>query len=164
MSYCSARTTPIPTLFDLERLWSQIPENRLQASVSRKMLAAKREEARKEKIALRQRQSIAMKQGASAINPQQMADTTADDGDDAEGEGHTGLWSWIRSIFVRQRPTIQKSKEETKDAKQQLQPRPPHPFAVLKAGRKGVIIAVVDSGNIGFYRFAEGVFGEMEIM
>lgn len=125
------------------------------------MLAAKREEAKKEKIATRQRQSIAMKQGVSATDPKQPEDARNGGGEDGEGEG---LWSLIRSIFVRQRPTIQKSKEETKDAKQQLQPRPPHPFAVLKAGRKGVIIAVVDSGNIGFYRFAEGVFGEMEMM
>jgi tRNA-splicing endonuclease subunit Sen54 len=42
-------------------------------------------------------------------------------------------------------------------------PRKPNPFAALKAGRKLVIIAVVDNGNVGFFRFSEGVFGEWKM-
>ncbi|KAI6103292.1 tRNA-splicing endonuclease subunit sen54 N-term-domain-containing protein [Pisolithus croceorrhizus] len=34
----------------------------------------------------------------------------------------------------------------------------PNPFAHLKAGKKSVVIAAVDSGNISFFRFGEGGF------
>ncbi|KAI6095562.1 tRNA-splicing endonuclease subunit sen54 N-term-domain-containing protein [Pisolithus croceorrhizus] len=34
----------------------------------------------------------------------------------------------------------------------------PNPFAHLKAGKKSVVIASVDSGNISFFRFGEGGF------
>ena len=33
-----------------------------------------------------------------------------------------------------------------------------NPFAVLKAGKKLVVIAAVDAGNISFFRFGEGAF------
>ncbi|KAH6911511.1 tRNA-splicing endonuclease subunit sen54 N-term-domain-containing protein [Coprinopsis sp. MPI-PUGE-AT-0042] len=39
-------------------------------------------------------------------------------------------------------------------------PRPPNPFVHLKAGKKMVLIAAVDSGNISFFRFSQGEFGE----
>src|SRR5262249_32443947 len=35
-----------------------------------------------------------------------------------------------------------------------------NPFPHLRAGRKLVIVAVVDNGNISFYRFSEGVFSD----
>lgn len=38
-----------------------------------------------------------------------------------------------------------------------------NPFPALRAGRKMVIVAVVDNGSVGFYRFSEGVFGEWAI-
>jgi tRNA-splicing endonuclease subunit Sen54 len=39
-------------------------------------------------------------------------------------------------------------------------PRVVNPFTALKAGKKMIVIAVVDSGNVGFFRFSEGAFGE----
>lgn len=41
-----------------------------------------------------------------------------------------------------------------------LPPRRPHPFMALKAGKKMVVIAVVDAGSIGFYRLGEGALEE----
>jgi len=38
--------------------------------------------------------------------------------------------------------------------------RRPHPFMALKAGKKIIVIAVVDSGNITFFRFGQGEFSE----
>ncbi|KAK1230057.1 tRNA-splicing endonuclease subunit sen54 [Marasmius sp. AFHP31] len=38
--------------------------------------------------------------------------------------------------------------------------RGPNPFAALRAGKKTVVIAVVDAGNVGFFRFAQGEWGE----
>ena len=34
----------------------------------------------------------------------------------------------------------------------------PNPFGALKAGKKSVVVAVVDAGSISFYRFGEGAF------
>jgi tRNA-splicing endonuclease subunit Sen54 len=37
-------------------------------------------------------------------------------------------------------------------------PRRPNPFAVLKAGKKMVVVAAVDAGMISFFRFGQGAF------
>lgn len=37
-------------------------------------------------------------------------------------------------------------------------PRKPNPFAILKAGKKMVVVAVVDAGTISFFRFGQGAF------
>nr|GAT42654.1 predicted protein [Mycena chlorophos] len=42
-------------------------------------------------------------------------------------------------------------------------PRRPHPFMVMKAGKKTVVVAVVDAGNIGFFRFGQGAFEDMPV-
>lgn len=39
------------------------------------------------------------------------------------------------------------------------QPKP-NPFLVLKTGKKTVVIAAVDGGNISFFRFGQGAFEE----
>ena len=36
--------------------------------------------------------------------------------------------------------------------------RRPNPFAVLKQGKKIVVVAVVDAGTISFFRFGQGAF------
>ncbi|KAG6812625.1 hypothetical protein H0H92_001844 [Tricholoma furcatifolium] len=38
--------------------------------------------------------------------------------------------------------------------------RRPHPFMALKSGKKLIVIAVVDAGNISFFRFCQGEFSE----
>ncbi|KAF7361703.1 tRNA-int-end-N2 domain-containing protein [Mycena venus] len=42
-------------------------------------------------------------------------------------------------------------------------PRKPHPFMVIKAGKKTVIVAVVDAGSTSFFRFGQGAFEEWAI-
>jgi len=36
----------------------------------------------------------------------------------------------------------------------------PNPFIALKAGKKAIIVAAVDTGNISFYKFGQGEFSE----
>lgn len=43
-------------------------------------------------------------------------------------------------------------------------PRPPHPYAVLRSGKKNIIIAAVDNGNISFFRLGQGAFHEMPML
>ena len=38
------------------------------------------------------------------------------------------------------------------------QPRRVNPFAVLKAGKKMIVVAAVDAGTISFFRFGQGAF------
>jgi tRNA-splicing endonuclease subunit Sen54 len=42
--------------------------------------------------------------------------------------------------------------------------RRPNPFMALKAGKKMIVIAVVDSGSVGFFRFSQGAFTEWPMM
>ncbi|KAJ7268783.1 tRNA-splicing endonuclease subunit sen54 N-term-domain-containing protein [Mycena haematopus] len=41
--------------------------------------------------------------------------------------------------------------------------RRPHPFMAIKAGKKTVIVAVVDAGSTSFFRFGQGAFEEWAI-
>jgi tRNA-splicing endonuclease subunit Sen54 len=36
----------------------------------------------------------------------------------------------------------------------------PNPFGVLKQGKKTIVVAVVDVGSVGFFRFGQGCFEE----
>jgi tRNA-splicing endonuclease subunit Sen54 len=36
----------------------------------------------------------------------------------------------------------------------------PNPFVALKTGKKAIIIAAVDMGNISFFKFGQGEFSE----
>ncbi|KAJ8453965.1 hypothetical protein ONZ45_g19492 [Pleurotus djamor] len=49
-------------------------------------------------------------------------------------------------------------------SKDAVPPRRPNPFAALKAGKKIIIIAAVDAGNISFFRFGQGAFEEWPMM
>ncbi|KAF7980720.1 hypothetical protein HWV62_37195 [Athelia sp. TMB] len=42
-------------------------------------------------------------------------------------------------------------------------PRKPNPFVLLKAGKKTVVVAAVDAGNISFFRFGQGAFEEFPV-
>lgn len=58
---------------------------------------------------------------------------------------------WHRKLFSWAWPAA---------ATAQPPPRKPHPFMALKAGKKTIVVAVVDSGSVGFFRFGEGAFAE----
>lgn len=56
-----------------------------------------------------------------------------------------------------QRPQQQQQQQSTA-------PRKVNPFVALKNGKKMVVIAAVDSGNISFFKFAQGDFAEWPMM
>lgn len=62
----------------------------------------------------------------------------------------TTLWSWISSWVLPETPSPP--------------PRRPNPFAALKAGKRIVVIAAVDAGNISFFRFGQGGFEDWPMM
>ncbi|KAF7422970.1 tRNA-splicing endonuclease subunit sen54 [Pleurotus ostreatus] len=64
----------------------------------------------------------------------------------------TTLWSWISSWVFKEPETPSPL------------PRRPNPFAALKAGKRIVVIAAVDAGNISFFRFGQGGFEDWPMM
>ena len=52
----------------------------------------------------------------------------------------------------------------TTSSSQLAPPRKPNPFVALKTGKKIVIIAAVDNGNISFFRFGQGEFSEWPML
>ncbi|KAI0072563.1 hypothetical protein K474DRAFT_1604894 [Panus rudis PR-1116 ss-1] len=62
--------------------------------------------------------------------------------------------SFLRRLFSWAFP------EPSSPASQEPPPRKPNPFAVLKAGKKLVVIAAVDAGTTSFFGFRQGVFEE----
>ena len=58
------------------------------------------------------------------------------------------LTRWVRNLFL-------KANSET-----ERPPQRPNPFAILKAGKKMVVIAAVDAGMISFFRLGQGEFAE----
>jgi tRNA-splicing endonuclease subunit Sen54 len=61
------------------------------------------------------------------------------------------LFGWIRSFFSN--PLLKTSIPARISTR-------PNPFPILKQGKKIVIIAVVDAGNVGFFRLGQGAFEE----
>ncbi|KAI0344383.1 hypothetical protein BDW22DRAFT_1354394 [Trametopsis cervina] len=59
-------------------------------------------------------------------------------------------WTWASSSPASTPPSS--------TSKQQQQPRRPNPFAIMKAGKKMVVVAAVDAGMVSFFRFGEGAF------
>ncbi|KAL0961228.1 hypothetical protein HGRIS_006194 [Hohenbuehelia grisea] len=109
----NARTTPMPTLFEISSLFDEMPELPIPMP--------------------RQRQLANTPQIKSTPAPPQPPKST-----------FGRVFSWIFSRGSQTAPPI----------------RRPNPFMVLKAGKKIVVIAVVDSGNISFFRFGQGAFDE----
>ena len=56
-------------------------------------------------------------------------------------------FSWLKPTTWWAKPTIP----------------PRNPFVALRAGKKTTVIAVVDAGNVGFFRFMQGAFEECEM-
>lgn len=119
---CSARTTPIPTLSELTRLFEVLPE--LPPPVPRRRLAFADQKEQQAKVT---NQATSPTPGAS--------------------QELTVLQRLVYWIYPARPPPAQA-------------PRPPNPFAILKAGKKLVIIAAVDAGIISFFGFRQGAFEE----
>jgi tRNA-splicing endonuclease subunit Sen54 len=121
----------MPTLYELNDLFDVYPE--LPPPVPRKRMAYGGKDDKKDNQDKAKAPANPTPVAAAAV-PQSTWEKTL---------------SWI--IPSRFRPS---------SAQQQQPERRPNPFMMLKAGRKMVIVAVVDSGNIGFFRFSQGVFTE----
>lgn len=124
----NARTTPMPTLYELTSLFDQVPEVLLPLS----------------------RRNSAQKNANTA--PTLVTNTTP-----SVMSRILSLGDWLLCYFLRwvSHPFPLLSQAGKVSVKV---PPKPNPFASLKMGKKVIVIAAVDSGNISFFRFGQGVF------
>lgn len=130
----NARTTPMPTIYELSALFGELPEvpppaprKRVQPPVSK------------------------------VVTPKTDADARANPaGPERPQTSPTIPNPSTRPLFHRLTCFLRGGSPEPSKA-----PRPPprpNPFPILKQGKKVIVVAVVDSGNVGFFRFGQGAF------
>jgi tRNA-splicing endonuclease subunit Sen54 len=119
----SARTTAMPTIYELSALFETQPELPPPLPRQRRQTLAKG--------------SAASPSSTSMVPPPRPADPTFT-------QRLRQIFKWLFWHSTSIQPTI----------------RRPNPFMALKAGKKNIVIAVVDSGNISFFRFGQGAFSE----
>ncbi|KAF8659870.1 hypothetical protein AX16_001754 [Volvariella volvacea WC 439] len=123
----NARTTPMPTLFELESLFSVVPE---------------------------------LPPPAPRQRPQPTNHPKPPSNEASKKQNEVAI-TFVPSgapLFARLFPWLFLSKSA--GVSQNEPPRRPNPFGALKAGKKMVVIAAVDNGNISFFRFGQGVFAD----
>ncbi len=125
----SARTTPMPSLYELTTLFDELPylppptpRRRMPVAATGKALELKAETPSPQK----------------PTAPLQRA------------------FASFQLLFPFLRP--QASQTGRINSLNSPGPRRVNPFAVLKAGKKMVIVAAVDAGTISFFRFGQGAF------
>ncbi|TCD63612.1 tRNA-splicing endonuclease subunit sen54 [Steccherinum ochraceum] len=142
----NARTTPIPTISELTELFDVLPE--LPPPVPRRRIPYADQK--------RQAQEREKAKSASAPGSQPTAPSTAAPSASASASApaSTPSTSANPTLFRRLFSWAWTAPES------KPQERKPNPFAVLKQGKKMVVIAAVDSGMISFFSFRQGGFEE----
>lgn len=125
----SARTTPMPSLYELTALFDELPylppptpRRRMPFVPTAKTLESKAEIPAPQKPPAPLQRAVAC----------------------------------FQLLFPFLRP--QASQTSRTNSQSSPGPRRVNPFAVLKAGKKMVVVAAVDAGTISFFRFGQGAF------
>lgn len=90
--------------------------------------------------------------------PQQPNPATESPASASSATPSTHFWKRLFSIFRRSAAPALGANVVVPRA-----PRPPprpNPFPSLKQGKKTIVVAVVDAGSVGFFRFGQGTFEE----
>ncbi|KAF8067707.1 tRNA-splicing endonuclease subunit sen54 N-term-domain-containing protein [Lyophyllum atratum] len=163
----NARTTPMPTLHELTDLFDVLPELPPPLPRIRRPLVSPLPVAPLPVVPL----PVAPEEVASTSLPSLAPATTGSTPTPAPSSS-VPLAPTSTSVPAP-RPTNQNQASEPSliqrlfpwaFPRQPIQPvgpvRRPHPFMALKAGKKLIVIAVVDAGSISFFRFGQGEFTE----
>ena len=126
----SVRTTPMPTLLELNTLFNQVPDVPPPVPRKRNILPAGNQ-----------------KPSPTAVASQETHDSR-------------NLPSSLCSrIFSRLSAALSwRSFPNDPEKQSQKQPYRPNPFQMLKLGKKIIVVAAVDAGMISFFRFGQGGF------
>ncbi|KAI0087018.1 tRNA-splicing endonuclease subunit sen54 N-term-domain-containing protein [Irpex rosettiformis] len=114
----NARTTPVPSLSQLNELFDILPELPPPVPRRRTLLAGKPVPP----------SALSAPSTTPAVKPSLLRQLSP--------------WTWW----------------STTPSSPKTAPRKPNPFAILKSGKKMVVVAAVDAGMISFFRFGQGAF------
>lgn len=134
---CSARTTAMPSLHELTTLFDILPEMPLPPPRKRNVPNSTIQQGK-----------LQSREGSSTnASPSQPGRSWS-----------SALWAFFQYLLsflpsVRAPPLPQRARPTSTSPK-------PNPFPALKTGKKTIVIAAVDAGNISFFRFGQGVFEE----
>ncbi|EAU86300.1 hypothetical protein CC1G_08024 [Coprinopsis cinerea okayama7 len=154
MVVVNARTTPIPTLQELTYLFDISPE--LPPPVPRQRYNPLQGKPPK----LKSKPGSSSPKGSSAPGVDSKGSVTP--GVDSTATATTST-SHKPTLSIAQRLLpwfFPPPPPQATTTSQPSKPRPTNPFMALKSGKKMVLIAAVDSGNISFFRFSQGKFAE----
>ncbi|KAF9525500.1 tRNA-splicing endonuclease subunit sen54 N-term-domain-containing protein [Crepidotus variabilis] len=139
----NARTTPIPTLEELTNLFNTLPETPLpgpRKKHSQSLPPLAQAQPNPSQIPVNQQTTSNLTSSLSEIT-------------NTSNRLFTKLFPWLfRSSTLPITPTTIKNVQK------------PNPFVALKTGKKIIIVAAVDMGNISFFRFGQGEFTEWPMM
>ncbi|KAI0786203.1 tRNA-splicing endonuclease subunit sen54 N-term-domain-containing protein [Abortiporus biennis] len=144
----NARTTPVPNLVELTNLFDVLPD--LPPPVPRQRLAF----AEQKKLA--QATASSTPATTSTVTPPSEISTSGPPPKNLSI--FNKLFSWILPSSSAQSSPV------TRQGRPSQQQRRPNPFAVLKSGKKLVVIAAVDASNISFFAFRQGLFEEFPMV
>ena len=130
----SARTTPMPTIQELTDLFDILPETPLPPPRQRRPQATEAPSNNPPAPA----QAVSRPPAEQSITSAPLKSPTL----------FQKLFPWLRPV----------------QSSPQTPGRKPNPFMALKTGKKIIVIAAVDAGNISFFRFGQGEFTEWPMM
>lgn len=145
----SARTTAMPSLQELTTLFGVLPEMPLPPPRKRNILASAKQPGYLQPTTVRPTTpNTAPQEGLSVkITPSQPTPSWS-----------SALWAFFLR-FLSFLPSF-RTVPPSQATKPTFTPPKPNPFLALKTGKKTIVIAAVDAGNISFFRFGQGVFEE----
>ena len=129
---CSARTTPLPTLQELTDLFTVLPEVPIPFPRPRPPQPG---------------------QGGSKSTDSTQLNTRVSGTPKVTFSPGSRIWMLVLRFFCS------KTDQSSSRSNTGVKPKP-NPFVALKAGKKAIIIAAVDMGNISFFKFGQGEFHE----
>ncbi|KAH7885521.1 tRNA-splicing endonuclease subunit sen54 N-term-domain-containing protein [Phlebopus sp. FC_14] len=154
----NARTTPMPSLHELTALFNALPEMPLPPPRRRRAQAPAAKPANGATASpsptagsTNQATQAPSKASSSTLPPDKVASTPIP---------YSFFYSLLSYLPFRLLQSKHPSDPSSPPPKSSPGPNRPNPFLALKTGTKTIVIAAVDSGNISFFRFGEGVFGE----
>ena len=151
----SARTTPMPTLRELDTLFELLPELPPPAPRKKFPLPAQIKSG-KDRDTEPGVPGGGPPKSVSFSLPHRSNLATGSPVPASSTASLNHLRKRLLSIFGRPAAPVSGA-----DASRAPRPPPrPNPFPSLKQGKKTIVVAVVDAGSVGFFRFGQGTFEE----
>lgn len=139
----------MPSLQELTALFGRLPEMPLPPPRKRNVLVPAKQPGESQPTIVRPSTLDTVPRAASSTEITSSQPTPS---------WYSALWAYFLRVLsflcaFRAVPPPQRTKLT-------FTPPKPNPFLALKTGKKTVVMAAIDAGNISFFRFGQGVFEE----